>query len=239
MKQIHHPEIGLVSFKKNPRSKKITLRLKIDNTISITIPQHTSYQEAERALVRNLDWIKTQQQKLLQNPKVQSSLINYETNFQLRHKKLTFIPSNKINYYIQNQQDKIEVFVPSIWDINNKDIQIALQKITLDIFRLEAKNYLPSRTLELAKSKNISINQIRIKNVKSKWGSCSSLDNINLSLYLILLSNELIDYIIFHELAHIKHKNHSSSFWNHLEELLPGAKLLDKQMKHQHLPFFS
>ena len=85
--------------------------------------------------------------------------------------------------------------------------------------------------------KGILINAIRVKKVKTRWGSCSSKSNINLSLYLMLLSDDLIDYVILHELAHIKHQNHSAAFWNHLEDLLPGSKQLDKALNGYRIPF--
>ncbi len=53
----------------------------------------------------------------------------------------------------------------------------------------------------------------------------------------MLLPDVLIDYVIYHELAHIKHQNHSAAYWQHLEQLLPGAKQLDAAMKHQQMPF--
>jgi hypothetical protein len=76
-----------------------------------------------------------------------------------------------------------------------------------------------------------------IKNLKSKWGSCSSAQNINLSLLLVLLPSHLIDYIILHELAHTRHMNHSKAYWDYLDTLTEGkAKKYDREMKnYQHL----
>ena len=63
-------------------------------------------------------------------------------------------------------------------------------------------------------------------------GSCSSSNNINLSLHLMRLPSRLIDYVIMHELTHILEKNHSSRFWDKLESFLPGAKNLDQELKN-------
>lgn len=238
MKEVIYPEIGSVTYKKNARSKRITIRIKTDLSVIVTIPNYTTYIEGERVLKNNLDWVKTQQAKL-QNSPIQNHNLSYNTTYQIRKKQLSILPSSLPDIRLKILTDKIELLVPSSLNIDDKNIQSTLKKGILGALRFEAKKYLPLRTLELAKSKGISIKDIRIKNVKTKWGSCSSTNNINLSLYLMLLSDDLIDYIIFHELAHVKHKNHSASFWNHLEELLPGALILDKQMKHQRVPFFS
>ena len=95
----------------------------------------------------------------------------------------------------------------------------------------EAKSFLPKRTRDLATEKGIAIGKISVRSTKSRWGSCSHNNDISLSIYLMTLPDELIDYVICHELAHVKEKNHSKNFWAHLEQLLPGARKMDKEMK--------
>jgi len=65
------------------------------------------------------------------------------------------------------------------------------------------------------------VNQVRIKNQKTMWGSCSSKNNINLNYLLIMAPAEVIDYVIIHELAHTIHRNHSVDFWRLVRLIMP------------------
>ena len=95
----------------------------------------------------------------------------------------------------------------------------------------KAKVYLINRTRYLADLNNFVINKVFIKNQKTRWGSCSSKNNINLNVQLMRLSSELIDYVIFHELVHTKVRNHSKLFWDTLSYYVPKARSIDKELK--------
>ena len=70
----------------------------------------------------------------------------------------------------------------------------------------------------------VTYNRIFIKEQKTRWGSCSSLGNLNLNWKLILLNEELLDYVVVHELAHRKQMNHSPTFWVEVERVLPDYR---------------
>jgi len=234
-KIIEHAEIGTVVFKKNPRSKRITLKVKTDGTVLVTLPKSMAYKRAEPILQQNIAWVKAQ----LEKAKIQQekTLLTYDSRYQIRNKILQILPTDRAQLTVSNQEEKVEIRVPQTWNLSSKEVQEQLQYIVVETLRYEAKKYLPKRTQDLADQKGILINAIRVKKVKTRWGSCSSKSNINLSLYLMMLPDELIDYVILHELAHIKHQNHSAVFWNYLENLLPGAKGLDKQLNAYQIPF--
>ena len=75
---------------------------------------------------------------------------------------------------------------------------------------------------------NLKINQVRFKNQKTLWGSCSSKNNINLNYLLVMAPMIVIDYVIIHELVHTVHKNHSANFWNAVEAIMPDYKKAKK-----------
>jgi len=70
----------------------------------------------------------------------------------------------------------------------------------------------------------LKVNQVRVKEQKTLWGSCSSKNNINLNYLLIMAPMKVIDYVIVHELVHTIHKNHSAKFWQKIETIMPNYK---------------
>jgi predicted metal-dependent hydrolase len=96
---------------------------------------------------------------------------------------------------------------------------------------LARNEYLILRCKFLAEKHQFKIRKINLRRQKTIWGSCSSNNNISLNANLIFLDDELIDYVIIHELVHTKIKNHSNRFWNLLESTLPGALILDKKLR--------
>jgi len=106
-----------------------------------------------------------------------------------------------------------------------------LREESEEIDRDEAKRILIGRLKELADKNKLSYNKVTIRNQKTRWGSCSQKNNINLNIKLVKLPQELIDYVILHELVHTKIKNHSKKFWDELNTYIPNAKGLDKELR--------
>ena len=77
----------------------------------------------------------------------------------------------------------------------------------------------------------VTYNRIFIKEQKTRWGSCSSLGNLNFNWKLILLDEELLDYVVVHELAHRKQMNHSPTFWVEVERVLPDYRERRRRLK--------
>jgi len=98
--------------------------------------------------------------------------------------------------------------------------------------RRQAKAELPPRLAALAKEHGFVYNRVFIKNNISNWGSCSSLGNINLNLRLVSLPQELQDYVMLHELCHLRYLNHGPEFHALLEQLCPHHRELKKQLRN-------
>ncbi len=101
--------------------------------------------------------------------------------------------------------------------------------------RKTAREKLVKRLQELAQQHGFTFNRVFVRCQKTKWGSCSGADNINLNARLVELPQHLIDYVILHELVHLKHKNHGKEFWEELDKFVGNAKALAKELKQYKL----
>jgi predicted metal-dependent hydrolase len=103
------------------------------------------------------------------------------------------------------------------------------KKIPLEkVDKAEARRVLIPRLQYLAEKHGYKYNRVALRNQKTRWGSCSARNNIN----LVSLPQDLMDYVILHELTHTKVKNHSKDFWKQLAKHIPNAKEQNKELRN-------
>ena len=105
------------------------------------------------------------------------------------------------------------------------------QKEIRDFYKREGVKLLSERIQHWSQQMNLHPKQVRFREQRTRWGSCSSRKMINLNWRLIVFSLELIDYVIVHELAHLEHMNHSEKFWSLVEKYLPNSSELKHRLK--------
>ncbi|VAX16454.1 Putative predicted metal-dependent hydrolase [hydrothermal vent metagenome] len=227
---IHIDGIGEVLFKKSRRARKINISVKPFEGIVVSFPYYVSYKVAEEVAVSKIDWLKKSIDKIknYENKKV---LYDESTDFSTRRHELAIQKRSSDDISIYITQGKISVKYPSDMDVHSELVQNAIKFGIERALRIEAKEYLPMRVDRLAEEFGFGYNRVYCKNLKSRWGSCSAKNNINLNIHLMRLSDELVDYVILHELCHTIHKNHSKRFWDKLESVFPGSKSADKKLR--------
>src|SRR5580765_1430672 len=94
-----------------------------------------------------------------------------------------------------------------------------------------AARELPARVFELAAGHRVHVSRVTVRNQRSRWGSCSRRGTISLNWRLVQTPLFVRDYIILHELAHLKEMNHSRRFWNEVERLCPEFEKAEKWLK--------
>jgi predicted metal-dependent hydrolase len=101
----------------------------------------------------------------------------------------------------------------------------------IEEYKKEAREYIPNRVQEIAEKFGYKYNSIKITSAKTRWWSCTSKRNLNFSFRLILTPVEIIDYVICHELSHLKQMNHSGQFWKEVSIMDIEYKKHDKWLK--------
>ncbi len=208
-----------IKYKKHIFSKNIKITLSKDLTVLVTMPIFCSYKIARDFLYKNFEKIK--------NFKINKK--TYTPDLKTKFDTLKIIKSDILK--IQKKKEYIYFYYPKNEDFNSDKIQNKLKEAYKKALKTEAKNYLINRIDFLAKKYNFKYNKIALKNQKTRFGSCSIKNNINLNINLMLYDTEVIDYVLIHELVHTKIKNHSKNFWIEVEKYCPKYKILRKKLK--------
>ena len=140
--------------------------------------------------------------------------------------EIAFQPDSR-SYFKYKKGEPFTVFAPARYLKGHK------KKVLYFALREFAARYLERKVEEWAERTDSDYNRLRVKDHRSKWGSCSALRNINLNWQLIFLEEELIDYVVIHELMHLREMNHSSRFWAWVEKFCPDYKLSRKKLKEK------
>lgn len=213
--------------------KRRNSRVSITKTgINIRVVNFISKKEKEEQIQKFLVWAeKTIIEKNISFSKYQKQfrpgekLVFYDKTVEL---KITEIEGNRISGKIN--AETIDVKIPKMTNSDEKDKYVS--KI---VARLIAKNYKEKISEKLRQFNSIhqfgTLNNVRLKNNSTNWGSCSSKNNINISIRLLLAPEWVVDYVLIHELAHLKHRNHSASFWNEVYLAYPKYKEAEKWLK--------
>ncbi len=224
-KLIFVPGIGQITLEKKTRQKTLRLRIHPKKGVFISVPTHISESQAKKFVIENVDWIKDRLSKIEKNNN--KGIFKECSVFKTRKHQL-FIKRHKddrdVAGHANIKEGIINVFFSKTVSIENQNIQDFIQKVILQALWIEAIAYLPKRIERIAKSHGFKYSGVKIGKAQKTWGSCRSDNSINLSAKLMLLPNELIDYIILHELCHTKYKNHSAKFYE-LLDLHSGRKV--------------
>lgn len=228
---LEYEEIGPVLFRKHRRAKYLRIAIRPNQEVVVTVPFGVPLSVAQKFVRKKKDWIiehvKKARAAARENP-IYDAKIPLKSRFHqfdIRpHAKEEFISS------VLRGARTVTLRYPGRFDIRDEEVQDFIREALIWVFRLEAKEILPQRVDELAERHGFQYRKLFIKRHKSRWGSCSEVNNINLNLHLMRLPDELINYVILHELVHTVIKNHSKMFWKKVLEVCPDAQMLRKQL---------
>lgn len=209
---INDNELGNIEFVRTERAKHIRVRIQ-PSGLKVSLPMHVSQNEAMKFINSVRQKLIDKKESLQNNLERSNVFIDENSSLQT----LTFtvkalrVERSNIHFSLKNELLKIEF--PINTDCSKPEVQKNFWNGISYFLRKEAKRLLPDRTKQLAQKFGFTYTAVKIQSSKSRWGSCSRQQNINLSLYLLLLPQHLIDYVILHELCHTKEMNHGRNFW--------------------------
>jgi predicted metal-dependent hydrolase len=227
---VHFEDIGNVVFVKNKNAKNLRITINRSRGVKVTIPKNVPLSYAYNFVEQKKDWIRKSILKF-QISTPAKTVFQPGSDFSTRYHSINFTCNPSSELKIKVSHGFIAVSYPSTEILLSEAGQKLIGKAVEFAIRKEAKSYLPLRVEILAGKFGLTYKDIRVKNLKSRWGSCSAQNNINLNIHLMRLPEYLSDYVILHELVHTIHKNHGLLFWQMLDKLSGDAKKLAKEMK--------
>lgn len=202
----------------NPRARRYLLRLRPDGTARVTIPRGGNKEHARKFVNQNRHWLEKQFQRVQSRPQTPA------------------VWHLGAEVWFRGERHRLEVgqggsarLGPEIIPVENIDADLWPE--VEQYLRALATRELPPRVLAQAQQRGLNVQRVTVRNQRSRWGSCSRRGTISLNWRLIQLPPFVSDYIILHELAHLRHMNHSLRFWHEVEQFCPAYLAAERWLK--------
>ncbi len=231
-------EVGeIFLFRKS--GSKISLCIRPFEGMQLTVPREMSTAEVLRFLEDRKGWIDRARKKVARIESARTEFTPH-TNFSTRFHRLEWQEgTHPARFVFHINPGTFRVEYPREVDFSSPGVQTILRKGIEEVLRKEALQDLPERLDRLSAKTGLVYHGLSVKNLKSRWGSCSMVNHINLNLHLMRLPDALVDYVVLHELAHTRQKNHGPDFWKLLDRLTGGqAREQDRALKQYHTRYY-
>lgn len=236
-------ETGVISFDDGSvysyrikKSDRRTMALQVTKAgeVFVRLPRRLPFRAGHELVQKNKDWIFVQVEKIRRATERENafhwtegaSVLLYG-NSRILHVKLDH---KKKAFCVQDTKEGLVVSGPV--ESKEENAQEAAVKEAVKLwYRREARGYLEAKASSWSAVMNVDYGKIAIRDQATRWGSCSARGNLNFNWRLVLLPEELADYVVVHELAHRIQMNHSQAFWEIVEKELPDYRLRRRELK--------
>jgi len=231
-------EFGLpYTIDRRPRKRRITFTVLHSGTLKIMANQSISEKEIFKLLIPHYDWIKSQSEKRLE---IKASFPQkiWRTGEVFPYKgerlRLVLTPSETKRPFIRFMSESFEYFFPLNWlEEQKENLEYKLHEGLLKFFKQKSSLDLNEKVNYWSEKMELYPRSLSFRNQKSRWGSCSSEGRVNLNWKLACFDEQIQDYVVIHELAHLKHQNHSQAFWNLVYTYMDDYKSHSRRLEQQ------
>lgn len=230
---VHYPPIGDVVVCTRRNALRTTFRVSAAEVKIVTSPWliDTVFPLAEE----RIQWILAAREQL--QSKAETFVLTPDSEVKTCFFTLHFAPmessQRKTVFVVQRSTDEVKVFYRADLQFETTEVQQSLRRILKQLLKAEAERYLPNRLAQMAEKHGFKFSSSHINSATGRWGSCTSTKRINLSLYLMLLPAELIDFVLVHELCHTKEMNHGEKFKQQMRAIFADYDLLNRRLKDE------
>ena len=143
-------------------------------------------------------------------------------------------PKKEITLFVEEKRDWIEKNLRKMrLRMDMQPLQEKLTDAQIEELKMRARLYIPGKVYEYAQKMGVTYRRVSIRCQKTLWGSCTAKGNLSFNCLLMMLPEDVREYVIVHELCHILELNHSKKFWAQVARYCPDHKRLRKQLKEE------
>jgi len=214
--------------RRSKKARHIRLKIRNENSIFITLPQNAHVQDAKKAVRHHHRWILTHLSRRENENRMPPYLLEDGGYLPLLDKKwrLLLVNTKRPKGYWEEAPFSLRIHMPNL-------DRTVVSPLVLEWYFHRAHLYLADRIPYWAGVMTVQPKSFRVKNQKTLWGSCSRQKNLNFNWRILLLPEETADYLIIHELAHLRHMDHSSRFWSDVARFCPHFRLHRRILKER------
>lgn len=193
--------------------KTISLTLERNNEVVIKAPNHATAEKIEDFFVRKQEWLYTKLEE-------KNTFVDYPNKREIQSGRGFYYMGRMYKLEIVEHVDFKLRFHKNKFELNKEYIE-NWHDIFIEWYIERFNQKILSRVKSYSKKHNLIPEKISIKDLNNKWGNCSKENKISFHWKIILAPISVIDYVIVHELCHIKYKNHSPAYWTLLSRFMP------------------
>ena len=212
----------MIEINKLVRSKRKTLSLIVeaDGTLTVRAPLRMKEADILRFIETKKDWIKRKQAQARKDAFFSRQYVDGEIFRYLgREVLLRIVPDGK-PALVMDGSFKL-----------TKSAQLQAESVFTTWYKKQARKVLIERADFFVRKYGFKVGKVRISSARTRWGSCSSKDTLSFTWRLVMAPLGVIDYVVVHELCHLKEMSHSKTFWAQVENILPDYKQRRKWLK--------
>ena len=215
------PERPDVIFERSARAERYRLKLRADGVGVVTIPARGTEREARAFVEQHREWLERARKRQAAKPR--AAVVWTLGTHVLWRGELA-----EIRKAADGERPTVCV-AADVFRVARLDGDL---RPTLEAhFLRRAKIELPARTWELAAETRMEVKEVSVRNQRTRWGSCTTGGVISLNWRLVQAPDAVRDYVIYHELMHLREMNHSARFWRRVEEVCPGWREAEAWLK--------
>lgn len=223
-------------FLRSRRAIRMRLQIDREGKVTLTAPWFASENSIQFFLARHELWLKKHlgkieaQRRLRPAPRYIKGDVFYYFGEPL---ELDVIPSIRVRPTVRVVENQLSVTLHKT--ISKSAGVAAARKAIESFYRKKAEEVIHDRLQFFNEYYGFRYHRVTLRDQKSRWGSCSRAGNLNFNWRLIMAPIEVIDYVVIHELCHLKEMNHSRRFWALVEEKAPNYKVLRKWLREKQI----